>query len=81
MAARHGRRRVTGWRVAAWAAVVHVAALARLWRAWWLAASLVTLAGVGLDAPRIRDGGTLLMAVLIVVLAWRGPTWWREAGE
>lgn len=72
---------MTGLRVAAWAALVYVVALARLWRAWWVAACAVTLYGAVTDQTMIQDAGTLLLAVLIVVLAWRGPAWWRATGE
>lgn len=72
---------MTGWRVAVWAAVVHVVALARLWRTWWLVACTLAALGIERDVPLMRDAGALLLAVLVVVLAWRGPSWWREGDD
>lgn len=52
----------------------------RLWRTWWCAACAVVMAGALTGHERIHDAGVLTLAALIVVLAWKGPAWWREAG-
>lgn len=61
--------------------MVRVRLLARRWRVWWSGACAVTIVGAALDMPRVADAGTLLLAALLVVLAWRGPGWWREMGK
>lgn len=52
----------------------------RLWRTWWAAACVVTAYGAITGRAMVQDVGTLTLAALIIVLAWKGPAWWREAG-
>lgn len=52
----------------------------RLWRTWWAAAFIATAIGTLAEWPLVQDVGALTLAALIVVLTWKGPAWWREAG-
>lgn len=64
---------------AAWLALVMLAAALRTWRAWFFGAVAVAGVGVRMGWPLVVDGATWLMAVLLVVLVWKGPGWWRDA--